>query len=87
MSDPITSPSGLVSAAPEHGPLGDEIPDIWTLAHRDGRHMGCIITEGGACTWTPHKAHGITTDEALAVLALMSMIEDRVELDIQGGQA
>lgn len=82
-----TSPSGLVSASPEHGPLGDEIPDIWNLLSLDGRNLGYITTEGGACTWTPHKAHGITHDEAMAVVVVISMIEDRVELDIQGGQA
>lgn len=86
MSSYVSS-SGLVSASPEHGTLGEEIPDIWILTDRDGRNLGYISVTDGACTWTPHKSHGITHDEAMAVVVVISMIEDRVELDIQGGQA
>lgn len=83
----ITSPSGLITAAPERGPLGDEIPAVWTLTHRDGRRMGYVTAASSAVTWHAPKLHpsstGLTDRELYAIAAVMVFIKR----DIQGGQS
>lgn len=82
-----TSPSGLISAAPERGPFGNEIPGVWILTHRDGRYMGYATASSEPASWQPPRLHpastGLTVSELIAIAEVISSIE----LDIQGGQS
>ena len=92
-----TSPSGLITAAPDRGSHGIKAPGVWILTHRDGRSMGCIIAAFASVTWHAPKLHpsstGLTDRELYAIAAvIVAAAIDRGwdrpwDWDIQGGQS